>query len=180
VNYKKCFDLSQLSQNIREQIEYLEVHLPGETGTLDRAGTRLQMGQLGLFIQDIFDGKSVGQVFDIDPASDAYTEPIRPSDLPDTWTPLLDATLLAVLPDIPFMETFWIENAGIFREAFEDGIGPSRKGHALSLRCGQLKYLRLSEELLAAGEQREQASREEWNGHNSETPEVANQENASA
>jgi hypothetical protein len=100
--------------------------------------------------------------------------------LPDTWTPLLDATLLAVLPDIPFMETFWIENAGIFHEAFEDGIGPSRKEHALSLRCGQLKYLRLSEEQLAAGEQREQARVEAWYGHSSEIPEVANQEQASA
>jgi hypothetical protein len=145
------------AENIHEQTEYLQVCLPGETGTLDRAEARQQMGLSGFFIQDTYDGKSAGQIFDIDPASDAYTEPIRPADLPVTWTPVLDATLLVVLPDIPLMETFWIENMDIFREDWAGGIGSSRRAHAISLRCGQLKYLRLSEDQLAVGRQREQA-----------------------
>ena len=144
------------AENIRQQIAYLETYLPGETGTLERAEARLRMVQSGVFIQDVYDGKSAGQVFDIDPTSDAYIEPIPPADLPTRWTPLLDAILLTALPDIPDMEAFWVENAGILQETSEQGVGWPRKKHALNLRCGQLKYLRLSEEQLAAGREREQ------------------------
>jgi hypothetical protein len=156
------------SENIRQQIEYLETYLPGEIGTLERAESRLRMIRCGVFIQDVYDGKSAGQIFDIDPASDAYMEPIRPADLPATWTPLLDATLLTVLPDIPDMEAFWLENAGVLQEIPEDGIGWLRKERALNIRCGQLQYLGLSEEQLAAGSEREQARIESWYGGETE------------
>jgi hypothetical protein len=94
---------------------------------------------------------------DTDLTSDAYTEPRRPADLPPEWNPLLDAILLAALPDIPSMETFWIENRALFQEDWQDGIGASRREHAINLRCGQLRYLRLSEDQMAAGRERERA-----------------------
>lgn len=169
------------AENIREQTEFLEAYLPGETGTLDRAEARLQMGLSGFFIQDTYDGKSAGQIFDIDPASDAYTKPIRPADLPPTWTPSLDAILLTVLPEISLMEGFWIENAALLQEMYEDGVGSSRKEHALSLRCGQLSYLRLSEDQLAAGRQREQSRLAALSyGNHTQIPEFRNVEQASA
>lgn len=168
------------SENIRQQIEYLETYLPGETGTLERAEARRRMAQSGIFIQDVYDGKSAGQIVDTDLTSDAYIEPIQPADLPATWTPLLDATLLTVLPDIPDMETFWLENASLLREMFEDGIGWSRKERALNLRCGQLQYLRLSEEQLAAGRDREQARIDSWYGDETEEMEAADEEEVSA
>ena len=92
---------------------------------------------------------------DTDLTSDAYTEPRRPADLPPEWNSLLDAILLAALPDIPSMETFWIENRALFQEDWQDGIGASRREHAINLRCGQLRYLRLSEDQMAAGRERE-------------------------
>jgi hypothetical protein len=168
------------SENIRQQIEYLETYLPGETGTLERAEARQRMVQSGIFIQDVYDGKSAGQIFDIDLTSDAYIEPIQPADLPTTWTPLLDATLLTVLPDIPDMKAFWLENASILREMFEDGIGWSRKERALNLRCGQLQYLRLSAEQLAAGRDREQARIDSWYGDETDEMEAADEEEVSA
>lgn len=94
---------------------------------------------------------------DIDLTSEVYAEPRRPADLPPEWTPLLDAILLAALPEIPSMETFWIENRDLFQEDWRDGIGASRREHAISLRCGQLRYLRLSEDQMAAGRERERA-----------------------
>lgn len=94
---------------------------------------------------------------DIDLTSDAYTEPSRPLDLPSRWDPLLDAILLAVLPEIPSMETFWVENMALLQEDWRDGIGSSRRERALSLRCGQLRYLRLSEDQMAAGRERGRA-----------------------
>jgi len=94
---------------------------------------------------------------DIDLTSEAYAEPRRPADLPSEWTPLLDAILLAALPEIPSLETFWIENRDLFQEDWRDGIGALRKEHAISLRCGQLRYLRLSEDQMAAGRERERA-----------------------
>lgn len=162
--------------NIREQIEYLEAYLPGETGTLDRAEARLRMRLSSVFIQDTYDGKSAGQIFDIDTASDAYIEPVRPADLPATWTALLDATLLTALPDINRLETFWLENASVLQEMFEDGIGSSRKERALSLRCGQLRYLSSSEEQPAVSRERSEAAF----GNDTEEPEATNDEEASA
>lgn len=94
---------------------------------------------------------------DIDLTSEAYAEPRRPRDLPPEWTPLLDAILLAALPEIPSMEMFWMENRDLFQEDWQDGIGASRREHAISLRCGQLRYLRLSEDQMAAGRERERA-----------------------
>jgi hypothetical protein len=94
---------------------------------------------------------------DIDLTSDAYAEPMRPPDLPSRWNPLLDAILLAALPEIPSMETFWMENMDLLQEDWRDGIGASRREHAVSLRCGQLRYLTLSEDQMAAGRERERA-----------------------
>src|SRR5947209_15406954 len=59
------------------------------------------------------------------------------------------------LPEIPSMGIFWIENMTILQENWRDGIGALRKEHALSLRCGQLRYLRLSQDQTAAGRERE-------------------------
>ena len=93
----------------------------------------------------------------MDLTSEAYAEPRRPADLPPEWPPLLDAILLAALPEIPSMETFWLENRDLFQEDWQDGIGASRREHAISLRCGQLRYLTLSEDQTAAGRERERA-----------------------
>jgi hypothetical protein len=92
---------------------------------------------------------------DIDPTSEAYAEPRRPPDLPSRWNSLLDAILLAALPEIASMETFWIENMALLQEDWRDGIGALRREHAMNLRCGQLRYLRLSEDQMAAGRERE-------------------------
>ena len=94
---------------------------------------------------------------DIDLTSEAYAEPRRPADLPPEWTPLLDAILLAALPEIPSMETFWTENMALLQEDWGDGIDALRREFAISLRCGQLRYLRLSEDQMAAGRERERA-----------------------
>ena len=113
---------------------------------------------------------------DIDLTSEAYAEPTRPGDLPPEWNPLLDAILLAALPEIPSMETFWIENRALFQEDWRDGIGASRREHAISLRCGQLRYLRLSEDQMAAGRERERArleARRDASASNVETAEEA-------
>ena len=101
----------------------------------------MYIGLSGVFIQDIYDGINAGQIFDIDPSSDAYAEPIRP-DLPPTWTSVLDASLSTVLPNMPSVESFWRENAGVLQEFFEAGVGSSSKERAVSIRCGQLRYLR--------------------------------------
>jgi hypothetical protein len=111
-------------------------------------------------------------VVDIDLTSDAYTEPGRPLDLPSRWNPLMDAILLAVLPEIPSMETFWMENMTLLQEDWRDGIGALRRERALSLRCGQLRYLRLSEDQMAAGRERERArleAREDASASNVDT-----------
>jgi hypothetical protein len=113
---------------------------------------------------------------DIDLTSEAYAEPRRPADLPPEWTPLLDAILLAALPEISSMETFWMENRDILQEDWGDGIGASRREHAISLRCGQLRYLRLSEDQMAAGRERERArleARRDASASNVETAEEA-------
>ena len=137
--------------NIRKQLEYLERWLPGESGTIDRVQAREQLASLDCSVPDIYDGVNTGQIFDIDPTSDAYTEPVRPADLPPTWTPIIDATLLTVLPNISTMETFWLDNTGILQEMWGSGVGSQRKKDAMGIRCGQLRYLKFPEEDLAAG-----------------------------
>ena len=137
--------------NIQKQLEYLERWLPGESGTMDRVQAREQLASLDCSVPDIYDGMNTGQIFDIDPTSDAYTEPVRPADLPPTWTSIIDATLLTVLPDIPSMEMFWLDHTAILREIWASGVGSERKKDAMGVRCGQLRYLKFSEADLTAG-----------------------------
>ena len=140
--------------NIRKQLEYLECSLPGEIGTIDRAQARQRMQSSDFFVKDIFDGTNLGQIFDIDPTSEAYAEPVRPSDLAALWTPDLDGTLLVALPGIRLMDTFRAEYLGISHERLESGIGTTRKEDAISMRFGQLRYLKLSDKDMAVGRQR--------------------------
>ena len=145
---------------ILQQLAYLNNYLPGESGTMDRAQARLNVLPLNVTVPDIHEG--MGDWIDIDHTSEAYIQPVTPTDAPRDWSREMDAGLLRSMNRSSAIPgTFWVSST-TGDEAFLNG----QPDEFIARRRGQVWHMNISEEEMLAAEQR-------WGQHIEQASEVS-------